>query len=68
MDVCKLRNSNRSICITLYKCQSKRVKDLKIKPEMLTLIEEKMGNGSECIPTTVYEQTINSTGTKTNNL
>jgi hypothetical protein len=49
LDVCMQKNENRFIFITLCTFKSKWIKDLKIKPATLNLIEKKVGNTLECI-------------------
>jgi hypothetical protein len=41
------KNANRPLFIILHKLKSKWIKDLKIKPDIANLIDQKVGNGHE---------------------
>ena len=45
------KNASKSIFITLHKTHSKWMKDLKVQPDILNLIEQKLENSLELIGT-----------------
>jgi hypothetical protein len=48
-DICMQKTQTRSMSVTLYKYNSKRIKDLNVRPESMKLVQERAGNTPELI-------------------
>jgi hypothetical protein len=59
LDICKQKTETRSMSFTLYKFQPKVDKDIKIIPETLKLIQERVGNTLELIA--IHDNILNRT-------